>query len=81
VGARHGRLASARLGVEHVLTGSDHLLFLLMLLLPAPLVATGAGGRRRRGAGPSRRSAVRVVHVVSAFAVGHSTTLILAELG
>jgi hypothetical protein len=47
-------------------------------MLPAPLVAIG--GRWRRG--PSaRRSAVRVVHVVSAFAVGHSTTLVLAGLG
>jgi hypothetical protein len=73
-----GMVASAGLGVEHVSTGSDHLLFLLMLLLPAPLVAIG--GRWRRG--PSaRRSAVRVVHVVSAFAVGHSTTLVLAGLG
>jgi hypothetical protein len=80
-----GMVASARLGVEHVSTGSDHLLFLLMLLLPAPLVAVGAGagagGRWRRGAAAPRRSAVRVVHVVSAFAVGHSTTLILAGLG
>jgi hypothetical protein len=73
-----GMVASSRLGVEHVSGGSDHLLFLLMLLLPAPLVAVG--GRWRRG--PSgRRSAIRVVHVVSAFAVGHSTTLVLAGLG
>jgi hypothetical protein len=73
-----GMVASARLGVEHVSTGSDHLLFLLMLLLPAPLAAVG--GRWRRGTS-ARRSATRVVHVVSAFAVGHSTTLILAGLG
>jgi HupE / UreJ protein len=73
-----GMVAAAGLGVEHVSTGSDHLLFLLMLLLPAPLVAVG--GRWRRGTS-GRRSAVRVVHVVSAFAVGHSTTLVLAGLG
>jgi hypothetical protein len=58
------------MGIDHVRTGADHLLFLLTLLLPAPLLA-----RSRRSA------AVRVVHVVSAFAVGHSTTLILAGLG
>jgi hypothetical protein len=58
------------MGIDHVRTGADHLLFLLTLLLPAPLLA-----RSRR------RAAVRVVHVVSAFAVGHSTTLILAGLG
>jgi hypothetical protein len=69
-------VATARLGVEHVSSGSDHLLF-LMLLLPAPLVASAGHWRR----GPSaRRSAIRVVHVVSAFAIGHSTTLILAHI-
>lgn len=73
-----GVAAAAGLGVEHVSAGSDHLLFLLMLLLCAPLAAVG--GRWQRG--PSdRRSAVRVVHVVTAFAIGHSTTLVLAGLG
>jgi hypothetical protein len=66
----HSAYASAGMGIDHVRTGADHLLFLLTLLLPAPLLA-----RSRRDA------AVRVVHVVSAFAVGHSTTLILAGLG
>lgn len=65
-------------GIEHVGAGADHLLFLLMLLIPAPLVA--AGGRWERG--PSaRRSVIRVVHVVTAFAVGHSITLALAGTG
>ena len=74
-----GMVASARLGVEHVSSGSDHLLFLLVLLLPAPLVASA--GRWRRSDAPARQSALRVVHVVSAFALGHSTTLVLAGLG
>jgi len=73
-----GFAATAVLGIEHIGEGADHLLFLLMLLIPAPLVATG--GRWR--AGPSaRRSIVRVVHVVTAFAVGHSLTLVLAAVG
>jgi len=67
-----------RLGVEHIDQGADHLLFLLMLLLPAPLIARA--GRWRRG-DDGRHSALRVVHVVTAFAVGHSTTLALAALG
>lgn len=62
--------AAGRMGIDHVRTGADHLLFLLTLLLPAPLLA-----RSRRHA------AVRVIHVVSAFALGHSTTLVLAGLG
>jgi hypothetical protein len=73
-----GLVAAAGLGVEHIGDGADHLLFLLMLLIPAPLVARG--GRWARGEDP-RRSVVRVVHVVTAFAVGHSITLALASLG
>jgi len=66
------------LGVEHIGEGADHLLFLLMLLIPAPLVVRG--GRWRRG-GDGRRSVMRVAHVVTAFAIGHSITLALATLG
>ncbi|MEU4657419.1 HupE/UreJ family protein [Streptomyces sp. NPDC023723] len=75
-----GFLGTAGLGIQHVGEGADHLLFLLMLLVPAPLLASG--GRWRTAAAPSaRRSFVRVVHVVSAFAVGHSLTLALAAFG
>ncbi|GIF20562.1 hypothetical protein Ate02nite_32920 [Paractinoplanes tereljensis] len=73
-----GFLAAVRLGVRHIGQGADHLLFLIMLLLPAPLLARR--GRWVRG-GDLRRQGLRVVHVVSAFAVGHSITLALAALG
>ncbi|QYX82771.1 HupE/UreJ family protein [Streptomyces akebiae] len=73
-----GFATTAALGIEHVGEGADHLLFLLMLLIPAPLVA--AGGRWR--AAPSARCGIiRVVHVVTAFALGHSLTLALAAAG
>ncbi len=49
-----------------------------MLLIPAPLVAVGG---RWRAAPSARHSVVRVVHVVTAFAVGHSLTLALAATG
>ncbi|MCT9077571.1 HupE/UreJ family protein [Streptomyces fulvoviolaceus] len=74
-----GFATTAQLGIEHVGEGADHLLFLLMLLIPAPLVA--AAGRWRTGDTSPRRSVVRVVHVVSAFAIGHSLTLALAASG
>jgi hypothetical protein len=74
----HGFQATVRLGVQHIGEGADHLLFLLMLLIPAPLVARG--GRWRHG-GDARRSVIRVLHVVTAFAIGHSITLALATLG
>ncbi|MEV8545081.1 HupE/UreJ family protein [Streptomyces sp. NPDC051572] len=74
----HGFAAAVHLGIRHIASGADHLLFLLMLLLPAPLLA-------RRGrwvrADDLRRNSWRVVHVVTAFAIGHSITLALAALG
>jgi hypothetical protein len=73
-----GVLAAARLGMQHITGGADHLLFLLMLLIPAPLVA---GRGRWRRSDDSRRSAIRVVHVVTGFALGHSLTLALASFG
>lgn len=70
--------AAVHLGVEHISEGADHLLFLIMLLLPAPLIA-----RRGRWTPTDdvRRSTGRIVHVVTAFAIGHSLTLALAAFG
>lgn len=65
-------------GFQHVLEGADHLLFLVTLLLVAPLVAVGARWRRRDGIAPTWR---KVLRVVTAFTVGHSLTLIAAALG
>jgi len=66
------------LGIDHISEGSDHLLFLMTLLLPAPLMI-----RRRRWVrcDDPKRSVIRIVHVVTAFAIGHSITLALAGLG
>jgi hypothetical protein len=65
-------------GFHHVLQGADHLLFLITLLLVAPLVAAGRWQRREGGAVPALR---KVVQVVTAFTVGHSLTLIASALG
>lgn len=73
-----GFFAAVRLGIQHIAEGADHLLFLLMLLLPAPLLA--ARGRWTR-ADDLRRQTWRTLHVVTAFAFGHSLTLALAALG
>jgi len=67
-----------RLGMHHIAEGADHLLFLLALLLPAPLLATQ--GRWNGSAGISE-SLLRMVGVVTAFTLGHSATLALAGLG
>ena len=66
------------LGARHIAEGTDHLLFLLALLLPAPLVA--AGGRWGGYAG-GRVALRRIVKIVTAFTIGHSFTLLLGATG
>ena len=73
-----GFLAAIQLGIHHIAEGADHLLFLLMLLLPAPLLAQRHQWVRTDNL---RRNWWRVVHVVTAFAIGHSITLALAAFG
>ena len=68
-------------GMHHILTGYDHLAFLLALLLPVvlfpKLVATpGVAPGASRSAGFSR-----LLLTVTGFTVGHSVTLALATLG
>jgi hypothetical protein len=63
------------LGAHHIAEGYDHLLFLLALLLPAPLLAArGRWGAPR----PARDTFRNLAWIVTAFTIGHSTTLILA---
>ncbi len=73
-----GFLSMVALGMQHIREGTDHQLFLLTLLLPAPLLA-----RRRRWTGVvSRGRAFRRVGTITlAFTLGHSTTLALGALG
>lgn len=71
--AWRGFVSAIGLGVHHIAQGHDHLLFLFALLLPAPVIAVG---RRWGGHGGLRRTAYRLLAVVTAFTVGHSLTLI-----
>ncbi|MBK6918017.1 MAG: HupE/UreJ family protein [Deltaproteobacteria bacterium] len=64
--------AFVREGAVHLVTGYDHLLFLLSLVLSAGVLA------RREGL---RRAARDVAWVVTAFTLGHSISLVLAALG
>ncbi len=64
-------------GVHHILTGYDHVLFLLCLLLPAVMRRTATGWQ------PVERLAQAiwpVAGIVTAFTVAHSITLGLAAL-
>ena len=48
--AEQGFLAAVQLGIKHIAEGADHLLFLVMLLLPAPLLAPAGRWMRARPA-------------------------------
>lgn len=75
--AWQGLVALFRLGVAHIQRGTDHLLFLLLLLLPAPLLP----GQRRWAAARGARASLRaIVGIVTAFTLGHSLTLLVGAL-
>lgn len=65
-------------GVHHIAEGTDHLLFLLVLLLPAPLLAQD---KQWRQFGGLKRSLLQLLKIVTAFTVGHSLTLLIGALG
>ena len=77
-----GFTAMLRLGGHHILEGTDHLLFLLVLLLPAAQVVSGRRwtGRRWTGRVGTRQALGRIGRITLAFTVGHSVTLALSAL-
>ena len=66
-----------RLGMRHIAEGTDHLLFLLVLLLPAPVLAIGG---RWTGYAEVRPCLLKIARIVTAFTLGHSATLALGAL-
>jgi hypothetical protein len=67
-----------RLGMRHIAEGTDHLLFLIALLLPAPLLALRS---HWLAVGGLRHSLIQILRVVTAFTLGHSITLALGASG
>lgn len=72
-----GFQAAIALGMRHIAEGFDHFLFLVVLLLPAPLLAAG---RLWCGERPVRAALWQLTKIVTAFTIGHSLTLIGAAL-
>jgi hypothetical protein len=66
------------LGIQHIAEGTDHLLFLLVLLLPAPLLVKQ---KRWNGFGGINYSTIRLLKIVTAFTIGHSITLFAGAAG
>lgn len=62
-------------GAFHVFTGYDHILFLLLLLLPA---VVSRNGKKWVPESSLRRCSVEVLKIVTAFTVAHSLTMGLA---
>jgi HupE / UreJ protein len=73
-----GFAAAFRLGIHHIAEGTDHLLFLLVLLLPAPLLTFAARWSRRNSI---RATLLHILGIVTAFTLGHSLTLALSVFG
>lgn len=66
------------LGIKHISEGTDHLLFLLVLLLPIPLLVNQ---KKWASARSVRQSLLHIFKVVTAFTIGHSITLLFGALG
>jgi HupE / UreJ protein len=67
-----------KLGSQHIAEGIDHLLFLLVLLLPIPLLVNNKKWASQRSV---RESLIHILKVVTAFTMGHSVTLLFGALG
>lgn len=76
--AAHGFAAMSADGVLHILTGFDHMLFLVALMLPA-VVERRSGRWVARAA--VRGALVQVAWIATAFTIAHSITLALASFG
>jgi len=77
-GAWQGFKQTAVLGMHHIAEGTDHLLFLLALLLAAPLLTVNGQWGTFGGV---HYSLVRLLRIVTAFTLGHSVTLVAGALG
>ena len=64
-------------GIHHIVTGYDHVLFLLCLLLPSVMRRTPTGWQP---VGRLGQAVLPVAAIVTAFTVAHSITLALAAL-
>lgn len=66
------------LGMQHIKEGTDHLLFIITLLLPACLLVENKKWTKYGGIG---RSVVKFLKIITAFTIGHSVTLLIGVLG
>lgn len=70
--------ASVTLGIDHIKTGPDHILFVLALLLPSVLIFSGHQWQAIDGFGSSLW---RILKIATFFTLAHSITFTLAGMG
>lgn len=66
------------LGMQHIKEGTDHLLFIITLLLPACLLVENKNWSRFAGL---KVSVYKLLKIVTAFTIGHSITLLAGVWG
>ncbi|QES88157.1 HupE/UreJ family protein [Rhizosphaericola mali] len=66
------------LGMRHIKDGTDHLMFLLVLLLPSPLIVRKKKWSTFGGVSFSLKALLKII---TAFTIGHSITLLLGAAG
>lgn len=66
------------LGIQHIKEGTDHMLFLIVLILPAMLRTNGNCWGSFGGA---KTSLLGLLKIVTAFTIGHSLTLLAGAAG
>ena len=66
------------LGMEHISEGTDHLLFLFLLLLPIPFIYNPS--TKKNTLLSIREGSKRILYLVSSFTLGHSVTLFIGGM-
>ncbi len=64
------------LGNDHIISGKDHLLFIITLLLPVCLLANKSGWTKYGGL---KYSLIKVFKIITAFTLGHTITLLIGS--
>jgi len=60
-------------GIKHILAGTDHLLFVLMLLIPSSILLY-------KSRHTPRDSAIKLLKIITAFSLAHSITLFISAM-
>jgi HupE / UreJ protein len=73
-----GFASMLQLGMQHIKEGTDHLLFLIVLLLPSMLLIQKNNWGKYGG---TKNALKKLFKIVTAFTIGHSITLLIGALG